>query len=336
MPGDKSFIQQYVYEIVPKVNTQAWSKASGTIKGYIAKSADGLQAYKNASSVIEKYSGRKDLDKGQMAELASAQELVAGMDKNSIALSKVASTAGRVIDSGSLLYDLINVAINTAEQLIETGKDISNKFVGAGSMFVDSSTKSTMATLGVNAESAQELNLALKKLGISLDDVATLTSGQRYALQDLYDTYKEGIDSIDNDKLEAFNENMQKYELMKAEFEIKFQTTLIKLFAESEELPKLLDAMNEGLDVFIDLLSSDLLRQGFEAVVSFVTTIVDLATLLGKGLSFLTGNSSVSSKSVAQTNNTSNYFYGNSSASAIDNTISYQQGRELESLIGSI
>lgn len=170
---------------------------------------------------------------------------------------------------------LLKKSYDAANKLLDVMSEASNKFVSASSMFVDASTKATMAQFGVGSVQAQGINLVQQKLGISTSEMATLTQGQREAFSKLMKVYQDGINSIDTDKLEAYNENIQRYEMIKAEFDIKREVAITKLFANASGIDSLIDNFSEFLDNVISILESPAAQAAMDMFVGFLNGIMD-------------------------------------------------------------
>ena len=193
-------------------------------------------------------------------------------------------------------------------------------------MFVDRGTRNIMATFGINATGAQGIQAALSGAGMDISDLGIATAGQRKIFSRLYRTYMEGINSIDPEKLEAFNENVQEYQALRAEFDIKIQTAIMKVLAESGQLPRLLESLEKGLDAIIELISSPLVQFAFDTVINFLTAIIELGNTLTLGLAHIV-NGGHSTTNTWNNSSTTNYNYGNTYNGGFGTALSLQSSQ---------
>ena len=193
-------------------------------------------------------------------------------------------------------------------------------------MFVDKGTRNIMATFGINAAGAQGIQAALSGTGMDISDLGIATAGQRKIFSRLYRTYMEGINSIDPEKLEAFNENVQEYQALRAEFDIKIQTAIMKVLSESGQLPRLLESLEKGLDAIIELISSPLVQFAFDTVINFLTAIIELGNTLTLGLAHIV-NGGPSTTNTWNNSSTTNYNYGNTYNGGFGTALSLQSSQ---------
>lgn len=220
---------------------------------------------------------------------------------------------------------LLKKSYDAADKLLDVMSEASNEFVSASSAFVDATTKSTMAQFGVSAVQAQGINIAKEKLGISTSDLATLTQGQRDAFSRLMQIYQEGIESIDTDKLEAYNANIQRYEMIKAEFDIKREVAITKLFANASGIDRLIDSFGKFLDSVISILESPAAQSAMDMFIGFLSGIVDWISSAVNLVSKIPGFSG-SSNTTNNTTTTNYNYYG----SRTSNFSQYTTAAELQ------
>lgn len=209
---------------------------------------------------------------------------------------------------------LLKKSYDAADRLLDVMSEASNMFISASSAFVDATTKATMARFGVSSIEAQGINIAQEKLGISTSDMATLTRGQREAFSKLMQLYQKGIESIDTEKLEAYNNNIQRYEMIRAEFDIKREVAITKLFANASGIDRLIDTFGRFLDNVIALLESPAAQAAMDMFVGFLNGIMDWISSAVQLVSKIPGFSGTNNT----TNNTTttNYnYYGTRSSS---------------------
>lgn len=241
-------------------------------------------------------------------------------------LEKLSLVGSKLSATGTAVVDVFSSVIEKSKELAESASQLSNKFISSSSSFVDAGTKSTMARFGVSNTQAQSINASLDVLGLSADDLATLTQGQRKAFTDLIDIYQAGLDSIDPDKLEQFNAATQQYQMMQAEFTLNMQLALTKLFANSENLPELLDDMGNAFDKLVTLAESDAVRFAFDTLISFLDTFVDIVSF---GAGIISGN--VTTNNTNNTATQTNNFYGTTDRASLSSAIG-MTGMQLQSV----
>ena len=222
------------------------------------------------------------------------------------------------------LFGLLRTSIEQTVKILDKGSEIGNKFITSNSMFVDEDVKGKMARYGVGSKQAQSILAAQKQLGISDSDYATMTSGQRKAFDELMKHYQEGLDSIDTDKLDAFNEATQKYQMSIAKFNMDLELAFTKLFAESKSLPKLVDTFTDFLEGVTDILSSDAAQFAFDTFLEFLNTIIKILGAPLKLLNGLFGGGNTTNNNT--TNNTTNNYYN--SASITSKPLSLQKKKK--------
>lgn len=215
------------------------------------------------------------------------------------------------------LYKVLEKSYESAQKAFQVMAEASNKFISTTTAFVDESTKRTMMTMGVGSKQAQAINIAAEKLGISTSDFATLTRGQREAFKQLMETYQKGIDSIDTDNLDKFNENVQRYELIRAEFDVKREVAITKLFANASGIDSLVDKFGEFLDNVIDILDSPAAQKAMDLFIGFLNGVMDFLNRLSRVGSKIASFSGTSSNTTNNTTNNVNVY--NSQASSSDN-----------------
>ena len=346
-----SFLQEYVFSLVPKVDSAALKKAEATmgssVKALAAKYNAELKRTEAVKASIEEREKKLKVlsDKQKQGPLTKKQtdeynrllkELsVLEGQKNIVApkgaklaadITKLSGKISGVATQIGSLIEVIRWANEIGQKIAENAAKISNQFVSSKSMFVDKGTRNIMATFGVNAAGAQGIQAALSGSGMDISDLGIATAGQRKLFSRLYSTYMEGINSIDPEKLEAFNENVQEYQALRAEFDIKIQTAIMKVLAESESLPRLLEALEKGLDAIIELISSPLVQFAFDTVINFLTAIIELGNTLTSGLARIFGGNS-STTNTWNNSSTTNYNYGNTYSGGFGTALSLQSSQ---------
>lgn len=346
-----SFLQEYVFSLIPKVDSSALKGASKQIATKISESMqssaqsfynelnkeENVKGLKSQIELIEKYKeqgGQLTLEEYKKYE--SLKKQVSTMDMTpgvptktgkfaAIGVKLIGKISGVTTQIGSLI-EVIRWANEIGQKIAENAANISNQFVSSKSMFVDKGTRNIMATFGINATGAQGIQAALSGAGMDISDLGIATAGQRKIFSRLYRTYMEGINSIDPEKLEAFNENVQEYQALRAEFDIKIQTAIMKVLTESGQLPRLLESLEKGLDAIIELISSPLVQFAFDTVINFLTAIIELGNTLTLGLAHIV-NGGPSTTNTWNNSSTTNYNYGNTYNGGFGTALSLQSSQ---------
>lgn len=346
-----SFLQEYVFSLIPKVDSSALKGASKQIATKISESMqssaqsfynelnkeENVKGLKSQIELIERYKeqgGQLTLEEYKKYE--SLKKQVSTMDMTPwvptktgkfavIGVKLIEKISGVATQIGSLI-EVIRWANEIGQKIAENAAKISNQFVSSKSMFVDKGTRNIMATFGINAAGAQGIQAALSGSGMDISDLGIATAGQRKIFNRLYRTYMEGINSIDPEKLEAFNENVQEYQALRAEFDIKIQTAIMKVLAESDALPRLLESLEKGLDAIIELISSPLVQFAFDTVINFLTAIIELGNTLTLGLAHIV-NGGHSTTNTWNNSSTTNYNYGNTYNGGFGTALSLQSSQ---------
>lgn len=346
-----SFLQEYVFSLIPKVDSSALKGASKQIATKISESMqssaqsfynelnkeENVKGLKSQIELIERYKeqgGQLTLEEYKKYESlkkqVSTMDMTPGVPTKTgkfavIGVKLIEKISGVATQIGSLI-EVIRWANEIGQKIAENAAKISNQFVSSKSMFVDKGTRNIMATFGINATGAQGIQAALSGSGMDISDLGIATAGQRKIFNRLYRTYMEGINSIDPEKLEAFNENVQEYQALRAEFDIKIQTAIMKVLAESGQLPRLLESLEKGLDAIIELISSPLVQFAFDTVINFLTAIIELGNTLTLGLAHIV-NGGHSTTNTWNNSSTTNYNYGNTYNGGFGTALSLQSSQ---------
>ena len=198
----------------------------------------------------------------------------------------------------------VKTASNAAKELSNAMSEVSNRYITNESIFFNEDIRDIMAKFGIDSSTAQAMQAAMDALNIDIEDFAKLPEGTRKAFDDLMKHYQDGINSLDTNKLDRFNEVVQQYQLRKVKFEMDLQLIYMKLLTQSDALPNLLETIGNALDSITTILDSDAFQVGFEILSGLINGILEFATaplnLIGK--LFGEGNSS----NVVNNNNTAN------------------------------
>ena len=260
-------------------------------------------AYKNASK-----------------QYGDARDALANLDSN---VTKAAATYNTMTSAVTAVIDLFKKMYEEGTRILDMAKRYSNEYFTSESIFMGQqgkATRDTMLKYGLDTNTAMGFNTAMSSLGISESDFGLLTENQRNALIELTETYKEGMESIDPDKLKAYNEQVQEFQLLQAKFSIELRTTVMKLLAESDSLPRLIENAGEILEHIIDILDSPTAHFVFDTFINFLDSffaVLEKITGVFSGLFGGGGNT---------TNNNTTNIYANSSTSISDITTAIAMG----------
>lgn len=347
-----SFLQEYVFSLIPKVDSSALKGASKQIATKISESMqssaqsfynelnkeENVKGLKSQIELIERYKeqgGQLTLEEYKKYE--SLKKQVSTMDMTPGVPTKTGKSAVigvKLIEKITGAITAINASIEVTQAVEEVAKKvvtqvtkISNQFVSSQSMFVDKGTRNIMATFGVNATGAQGIQAALSGSGMDVSDLGIATAGQRRLFSGLYNTYIEGINKIDPEKLESFNENVQKYQELRAQFDIKIQTAIMKVLAESDALPRLLDTMSKGLDLIVEIMSSPGVAFAFDTVINFLNAILEISNAFKSAGAWLLGAKGTNIANTWNNSSTTNYNYGNNYTGGYGAALSLQSSQ---------
>lgn len=253
----------------------------------------------------------KNVEELLSKQRAAQKNVVDEINKTSTTIdstnTKLANFGGSL--SKSVLYiagfvTAVKAAWEAAQQIAEEASEISNRFISQGSIFVDTDIRDIMARFGISSEQAQSMSAASKALGIDLSDYSRLTAGQRQAFDELMSHYQEGIDSIDDEKLQKFNESVQEYQLTVVQFQMDLQLALQKILTESDAVPELLDTIGDAMESITKIISSDAFQTAADIILGIINGILEFATAPLNFLGSLFGGGS--SSTTTTTNNTTN------------------------------
>lgn len=219
---------------------------------------------------------------------------------------------------------VIEDTLDTAQEYLEKASATSNKFVTGSSIFVDSSVKEKMMNFGVSSTQAQSIIAAEEALGVSSSDYATMTEGQMSAFTELIEYYQEGLNSLDADKLEQYNNVMQEYQLSMAKINMSMQLAMQKLFVNSEPLQRLADKVLDFMEGIVDVLSSDAAQVVFDTFITFLENVIGILSMPLKLFSS-SGTTNVDNSDHSDKSTNNNYYYGSSSSSSL---LSYTLGTD--------
>lgn len=217
--------------------------------------------------------------------------------------AKLANGLTKGVAIASKLIDIMSQAVSAAQELADKASERSNKFVGSNSLFVDSTTRDTMAKFGLSSTQAQGLNFAMDQMGISDSDFGKLTVGQRNLLNNLAKQYQESIDSIDPENLDRFNESVQNFQSFQASAAVRMDTLVTKIMANSRSLPKLLTKLEEFFESTMDFAESPVVAWFFDTFIEFLSTLLDVGSKLMQVLTIGTGGSVTNNNTTSTTTN---------------------------------
>lgn len=271
--------------------------------------------FEKYESTMEGVDSMKLQEKGLNAQILDTQQaeqkLLGG--KSEEKLAKQAAFQGKLLKgisgatSGiSALTGVMKTAIEIGNKLAEIGTERSNQFVSNDSMFVDSNIRDLMGKYGLSSVQAQGLNTSMDLMGISTSDFGKLSEGQQKLLNELTSQYENAIASIDPDKLDQFNESMQEFQALQASIQIRIQTLITKLLAESPGFQRILDNIAKFADTVMSFLESPVVQWFFNVFTEATATILDFLNGIMEFVNFLFGAGSNTGTTNNTTNNTTN------------------------------
>lgn len=312
-------VEEYLYTLKPVVDRKTWDSATNTIQGYLK------QVYADVNFKKERQEKRKALkqffkdykEAWENDDKKTLKKLNAGMGLAALSGLK---TVGNIITS---LTDVFSKTLDQAQKLLDKASDISNEFVTGSSIFVNEDVKEKMLTFGVGTTQAQSIVAAEEALGISAEDYGTLFPGQRKAFDELMNYYQEGLESLDPEKLEAFNDTMQEFQLSVQKFKMDAKIEIMRLFSESDAFKDFVNTFQGFLKDVINILSSDTARFVFDTFVSFLKNIIEILSIPLK--LFGGGGSTTTHNTTNNYNNTTNNYSSTSTSGT--NPLYIQQAR---------
>ena len=337
-------LNEYVVRIKPQFDAEEWKQASDTIARTIKSPLQSAKqftdnifnTYKRKAAALQdrnRQQGIYSLDEqfkdiqeritraqisGDQKELISAQkqfEKLGGATKQAEVANQILETQHAVemanrfskgIGVATIAVALFTTAIKKSKDIVQQATDVSSRFVSQSSINVDEGVRGAMIRYGTDSTTAQSIVSASEALNLDLSNYSKWTRAQREGFNSLMKTYKEGLDSINPDKLKQYNKAVQEYELTRAEFDMKIQLAWTKVLASSDAVPQLLETFEHGMDSIVNLLSSDAFKTGFELFTGIINGIIKIATmplnLLGD--LFTLGSSRNTSTTTTTNNNT--------------------------------
>jgi len=238
---------------------------------------------------------------------------VLGMGSNSQIsgfMSILSGTGVVALVTASVIASIGIITASVMSSVLNNSNEISNKFITGNSAFVDQTTKNTMAMFGVSGVQASGINNALSSLGMSTNDLTLMTPAQQYAFMQLYSTWVNGINSIDTDKLKAFTEATQSYQLSMATSQTELQVAWTNVLVNNSGAIKTAqDNISQLYNTLIDIVNSDMFSRLINMFISLGNAILFILNILESAVSWIAniGGSSSSSSSTI----TNNYYSGN-------------------------
>ena len=227
---------------------------------------------------------------------------------------------GKIASTVQAAVEVFKQAYAKAKEILDSASEFSRSFVSGSSAFVDTDVRDYMLRFGVGSKQAQSIIAAEEALGIDASDYALLTQGQREAFDQLMQHYQEGLDNLDTEKLEEYNQVMQEYQLKMAEFNMDIKLAFMNLLVNSEPLKRLGTTVTDFLNSVVNILSSDIAQAAFDGFITFLNTLIDV---LGLPIRLLGG---IMNKCSTNTRNETNYTYNNYRSSTFTtNTTTLQQ-----------
>jgi len=312
----QQYFDEYLVSLKPDVDMNAWRKASGSITGVLQKTL--LKPFSknldNERAELERLQKLLKTPKQLKESGLSAEEVKKRVDElqKTIADDEAAFNAfSKNVTTASISLGVfiaaVKAAIDAAQAAAKQASEISNQFVSQGSIKVNRDVRNVMAKFGVDASTAQSITSASEILNYDLSEYAKWTQAQREAFSSLMKEYQTGIDKINPNKLQQFNKATQEYQLMQARFQLKFKLALTEMYANSEGLVKTLNTLGESMDSIAAILSSDVVKGGFDLLMGIINGILKFVTTPLNWLgSLFNGGGSNTTNNTANVNTTVN------------------------------
>ena len=254
----------------------------------------------NVESILSK---QRNAQKGVLGELS---ETSTALDNANLKVANFGKGLTQSAGYMAIFVQAVKAAWEAAQKIAEEAVEFSNQFISQSSMFVDEDIRDLMAKFGISSEQAQSMNYASNALGIDLEEYSKLTEGQRKLFAELMQEYQEGLDSIDDQKLQRFNESVQEYQETTTKFQMKLQLSLYKILAESDAVPELLDTIGETLESITNIISSDAFQTAADIILGIINGILEFATAPLNFIGSLFGGNDSGSSSTTNNNSTTN------------------------------
>lgn len=242
-----------------------------------------------------------------MENLLDANEVTA--IKNKEIMGKF---SGAILGAGGQITAFIGTvkqSIEKAQEILDTATKYSNSLgIKGSSVFYSSEQRDLMTRYGMSSSQAAGSSAVTEVLGFDLSTYGTWTKGQKDAYKELMGVYQKGINSIDTDKLEDYYDMMQEYQLSVSKYKIELQTSITKLFAESEALKRLMGSVERFMDNTVEFLDTPAVQWFFDTFIDFLAGIVDIASGAMDLLTWGKGSSKTPSK--VNNVNSNYYIYG--------------------------
>lgn len=263
------------------------------------------------SELQKQYDGLSEiLSKQRKAQGDTIQSINSTSSKLEGLNGKVGDYGGKISKASGYLAAFstaVNLASEAAEYFVNKATESSNKFVSSNSIFFDEGIRDLQAKYGISNTQAQSMSASMDALGIDVSDFAKLPEGTRKAFDELMQHYQDGLNSIDPDKLDRFNDATQEFQLMQAKFQMDVQLAWTKLLANSDALPDLLETLGNALEGITDILGSEAFQVGGDILIGVINGILEFVTtplnLLGKVLKGGSDNSTTNNNATTNNNN---------------------------------
>lgn len=266
----KDIIEQYVIELKPQMDTQAYKSVTKKLRNSINKQV----RYNN---LISKQAKQENKDRQNTLKTIQATSKVAKASTTSISKA-LGAIPGKVGAIAGIITTAITLATKLMKNIVSSAKEFSNSMITASSSFVDKNTRSIMGTFGVSGVQASGISKSLSVMGLSTSDLQTMTPGQLKLFMQLIKTWSSGINSIDKDKLTYYSEMMQEFQSDIAIEKIKMQVQLQKLLVENApQIKSILNTLTRIVENFIEQLGKPATQR---ALSNFLTLIDLIASLI--------------------------------------------------------
>lgn len=290
---------------------EMWKKLLGT-RGQIVDDGKGNRVWQEGTGMYGELDRLNTKANTQLTDATLMEAQLGGKGKLAGVISNFASGITKAAGSVMAFVGVVQKVIDTTKEIVNEAKEFSNKFNTTGA-FSDMDIRDMQARYGVSATRANAMNAALGQMGLSTSDIGRMNDAQRKAYDELISYYESGIDRIDTQKFDEFNQEMERFQLAYAKFQIDLKTSAMKLFAESESFKKLTGSLTNFFEKVVEFLDSPIVQWFFDTFIEFLNAILEVGSSL---LDLVTFGGSSSSGTVNNTNNQSSnnfYIYGSDS-----------------------
>lgn len=280
-----------------KLLEETKKKSEGVIKDYTYGNAEKGLDSKAVVDAVADYAGAMKSNSKKVGEAIDG------------AVGKVGKFASVV----SAAWMVIKSFVGKVEEALDNLSNYSNQLNPLGA-FGSKSQRDLMSRYGMTGTQALGFQNVLDSMGMGESDLGRMTESQRKMFNELTGYWNDLMGQLDPDKLARYTETMDKYQEIRAKFDMGLQATVLKLVSESGRFEKLVDKAGDFMDVTLDFLGSPLVQTVFDGLLSFLTACV---TILEKGMRIISaipgfgsggGNAVTNNNTTNNTNSTINIY----------------------------